>query len=95
MDAVRRLLVWLGGVVAGIAAYGLLRRRREPPPEPGAAGLDPRADELRAKLEATSSVELGSPAAEPGPEPADPDLRRSLVHEEARSAIDEMRGERD
>jgi hypothetical protein len=85
MRAVRRLLVWLGGVAAGIAAYGLLRRRREPPPEPSGAALDPRAEELRAKLAATSSVDDAA-------EPDDPDLRRSLVHDEARSAIDEMRG---
>src|SRR5207248_3258449 len=52
IGTVRRLLTWLSGAVGGIAIYRLLMRRRAPlaVPEPDA---DPRADELRARLDAS------------------------------------------
>ncbi len=72
----------------------------EPVAEPAAEPVpDPRADELRAKIEEAKAAgddreefeagETPVDAAEPG----DPDERRRAVHDEARSRIEEMRGE--
>ena len=78
-----------------LAAVGLVRRR---PEEPGATP-DPRADELRTKLDESRALveerdefegaELTVDQAEPAPE--DPETRRRAVHEEARSTVDRMR----
>ena len=91
----KRLTAWLAGAAGGLAAYRLLRRSPqpapEPPPEPPAAaedGPDPRAAELRARLDAAGREEAPEPPAE---EPQTPDERRRAVHEQARSALDEMR----
>ena len=79
---VRKAHAWLLG---GVALLGFLRRRREPV----AAGGDPRADELRRKLEESRSIveerdefegaELTVDRAEPAPE--DPESRRRAVHD--------------
>lgn len=93
----RRLVAWIGGVVGGIAAYRFVRRREaalqtspEPasPPEP-----DDRTEELRAKLAESRGDAAESVAEEPAPptEPDSPEERRWRVHEEGRSALDEMR----
>jgi hypothetical protein len=92
---VRRPLAWLLG---GFALLGFLRRRREP--VPGAA--DPRAEELRHKLDESRSLvnerdefegaELTVDLAEPAPE--DPETRRRAVHEQGREAVERMRGRR-
>ena len=103
----RRLTAWLSGAAGGIALYRLLRRRPAPtlPPAVPAAGPDPRAEELRARLEQQEAAAPAEepalepepepePAAEPAPEPVaadDPDERRRRVHERARAAADEMR----
>jgi hypothetical protein len=68
------------------------RRRREP-------AADPRAEELRRKLDESRSLvderdefesaEVPVDLAEPAPE--DPESRRRAVHESARATIDEMR----
>jgi hypothetical protein len=84
---VRRLFTWLAGAAGGVAAYRAVTRRQPAPPEPVAAEVDP-VQELRAKLAEARS--------EPEPEPERPDTpedRRRDVHEQARSALDEMRGE--
>jgi hypothetical protein len=62
---------------------------------------DPRAEELRAKLAETpveTAVEadpVADPEPEPEPEtelpPEDPQERRKRVHEQGRSALDEIR----
>src|SRR5207248_1302867 len=86
---VRRLFTWLAGAAGGVAAYRAVRRRQPAPPEPVAAEVDP-VQELRAKLAEARSE------PEPQPEPERPDSaedRRRDVHEQARSALDEMRGE--
>jgi len=52
--------------------------------------------ELRAKLAEARSEPEPEPQPEPEPEPERPDSaedRRRDVHEQARSALDEMRGE--
>ena len=68
------------------------RRRREP-------AADPRAEELRRKLDESRSLvderdefesaELTVDLAEPAPE--DPESRRRAVHDSARATADEMR----
>jgi hypothetical protein len=68
------------------------RRRREP-------AADPRAEELRRKLDESRSLvderdefegaEVPVDLAEPAPE--DPESRRRAVHESARATVDEMR----
>ena len=91
-----------------MARFAFWRRGRqspEPPPEPAE---DPRAEELRRKLEESRTVaeEQHEQAAEPEtpvdevpepepPPPANPSVeeRRAAVHDRARAAADEMRGE--
>jgi len=89
---VKRPLAWLLGASA---LLGLVRRRREP--DAGAA--DPRADELRRKLDESRSLveerdefegaELTVDRAEPAPE--DPESRRRAVHDSARATAEQMR----
>ncbi len=93
----RRLTAWVGGTAVGIAAYRLLRRRPQVEAEPAPAEPDTRAEELREKLAESRTVE---PATEPvveepiaEEEPVSPEERRQRVHEEGRSALDEMRSE--
>jgi hypothetical protein len=77
---VRRLLTWVAGAAGGLAAYKAATRRT-PEPEAVAVEGDP-AEELRARLAQAKAEE---------PEPQGPDARRRAVHDQARSAIDEMR----
>jgi len=79
---VQRLFTWLAGAAGGLAAYRALARRR---PEAAGASSEPDpARELRAKLAESRGAE---------PEPEGPDERRRIVHEQARSALDEMHGD--
>jgi hypothetical protein len=91
---VRRPFAWVAG---GLAALGLLRRRREA----SASVPDPRAEELRRKLDESRSMveereefegaELTVDRAEPAPE--DLESRRRAVHEAGRATIEQMRGD--
>jgi hypothetical protein len=85
----RRLYAWLAGGAGALAAYRALGRRRATPELVPETGPDPRADELRARLEGARETE---PEPEPDVEPADPEERRRLVHEQARAALEDMRG---
>ena len=85
----RRLYAWLAGAAGGLATYRALKRRHPAVEAVPEAAQDPRADELRARLEEAREVE--EPAA--GGEPLDPDARRRLVHEQARATLEEMGGE--
>ena len=90
----RRPILVLAGIAGGIAAYRFVSKRGRhalptwepsqptPPPEP-----DPRAAELRAKL-AESAPEDAEEVDAASPD--DPDERRRQVHEDGRSALDEM-----
>jgi hypothetical protein len=97
----RRLVGWIGGLLGGLTAYRLIRRRPRPAADVPPAEPDGRADELRAKLaEARAAVPVvEEPAPEPvmemdpEPGPDSPDERRRRVHEEGRAALDEMRPE--
>jgi hypothetical protein len=92
---VRARTAWLAGAAgAAIAAYRKLR------PAPGAAPVptdDPRAEELRRKLEESRTVAEEQHEEATSPETpvdeADVESRRAAVHERARAATDEMRGE--
>jgi hypothetical protein len=88
---VKRLLVL---ALAALGVRALLRRRRESPAttwEPVPAPTATPADDLKAKLAETRSVEEPATAAEP-PAAEDPDVdtRRADVHARARQAMDEL-----
>jgi hypothetical protein len=85
---VRRLLTWLAGAAGGLAAYRALARRRAAVAEP-AVDHDARAEELRESLARAREAEEEAPAESGGAD--DPDARRRAVHEQARTALDEMR----
>jgi hypothetical protein len=90
---VKRPLAWLLGA---FALLGFLRRRREPAP----AAVDPRAEELRRKLDESrplvdereefEAAEVTVDLAEPAPE--DPESRRRAVHDAGRETVERMRG---
>jgi hypothetical protein len=96
---VDRRLAFLGGIAVAVAALWRTIRRRPPGwVEPEA--VDPRAEELRQRLEESRAVveerdefeaaETTVDTVEAVPE--DPDARRRAVHAEGRSAVDEMKG---
>jgi hypothetical protein len=93
---VRARLAFLGAAAAAIGAVSarLLRRKR------AEARPDPRADELRQRLDESRSVAAEREefeAAETPVDEAEPvqgvDERRRELHERARSAAEEMRGD--
>ena len=91
----RARTAWLAGAAgAAIAVYRTLRPSPAPSPEPTD---DPRAEELRRKLEESRTVaeeqheDVASP--ETPVDEADVESRRAAVHERARAAADEMRDE--
>jgi hypothetical protein len=92
---------WLVGGLAVAAAY-TWQRLRSPYAEPEQAaraeeaGSDPRAEELKRKLEESRTLVEERDVFEEGETPvdaADPDDRRRSVHERGRSALDDMRRE--
>jgi len=93
---VRSRMAWLGGAlgVAGAAAYRALRRRPVPVPP-----ADPRAEELRQRLDESRALvgerEEFESAETPvdQAEPADVTDRRRAVHERGRAAAEQMRRE--
>ena len=100
----RRLTAWIAGVASGVLAYRFWRRHSqaaaEPSPEPESTTADARAEELRAKLDESRTAEplVEEPppepvAEEPAAEPESPEDRRRRVHEEGRSALDDMKSE--
>jgi hypothetical protein len=90
----RARIAWLAGAVgvAGAAAYRALRRKEAPAQE------DPRADELRRKLDESRTIveerEDFEAAETPIDEAEPPEVedRRKAVHDRGRAAADEMRG---
>jgi hypothetical protein len=86
----RRTLGWLAGALGALGAYRALRRRPAAAPALPAGGPDPRAEELKRRLEQSRAAdeEREGPAAG---EARDPDAKRRGVHARARAAIDEMR----
>jgi hypothetical protein len=89
----RARTAWLAGAAgAAIAVY----RRLRPQSAPGQTD-DPRAEELRRKLEESRTVAEEQHEEATSPETpvdeADVESRRAAVHDRARAAADEMRGE--
>jgi hypothetical protein len=85
----RRLLALIG-VIALVRAWLKHRGTR------AAAGeIDPRADELRRRLDESRAVAQQQEADDftSGETPVDAEERRRDVHARGRSAIDEMRGD--
>ena len=95
----RRLALLTGGIAVGLAGLWRAIRRRPPGWTDPAPPVDPRAGELRARLDESRVVvderdefeaaETPVDAAEAVP---DPDARRREIHAEGRSALDRMRG---
>jgi len=86
----RRLLALLGVFAL---AWAWLKHRGKPE---APAEVDPRADELRRRLDESRALAEEEPAADDftsGETPVDADDRRRDVHARGREAIDEMRGE--
>jgi hypothetical protein len=95
----RRLAITTGGLALAVAAIWR-RIRRRPPGWVEIEPADPRAEELRRRLEESRPVvedreefegaETTVDAVEATP--VDPEARRRAVHAEGRSAVDEMKG---
>ena len=89
---VRARTAWLGALgVAGAAVVRALRRKPAPAPAP-----DPRAEELRRKLEESRAVVDEREEFESAETPVDQvevDDRRRAVHERVRAAAEQMRGD--
>ena len=90
----RRFAFLTGGVALGTAAVWRAIRRK-PRPEPV---VDPRADELRARLDESRAVVDDREEFEAAETPVDAvdampdaDERRGAVHAEGRAAVDRMR----
>jgi hypothetical protein len=78
--------------VGAFAVWRWFRRKPKPAPAPAP---DP-ADALRAKLEESRALVDERETFEEGETPvdeADPEARRRSVHEQARSRLDELRGD--
>jgi hypothetical protein len=89
---VKRLYAWLAGLAGGAAVYRAFRR--QPPvaePDP-AEELKARLAEARAAGDDREEFEAGETPVDEAPDP-DVEARRRSVHERARTAIDEMKGD--
>jgi hypothetical protein len=87
---VRARTAWIGAIgVAAAAAYRSLRRRSP-------AAKDPRAEDLRRKLDESRAVVDEREEFESAETPVDEvevDDRRRAVHERGRAAAEQMRGD--
>jgi hypothetical protein len=94
IEPVRARTAWLAGAAgAAIAAYRKFRQPQTPP----APAEDPRAEELRQKLDESRAVVDAPEEFDPAEttvdeaEPVDVHDRRDAVHERGRAAAEEMR----
>ena len=91
---VRARTAWLGAIgVAGAAVVRALRRKPAPLPAP-----DPRAEELRQKLDESRAVvdereEFESAETSVDEVEVEVEDRRRAVHERGRAAAEQMRGD--
>jgi hypothetical protein len=96
---VRRLLVGIASVLGGVAFWRWFSRARAvSTTEPAAPASDFRAEELRRKLAESQPLaaereefEAGETPVDAADAPGEPDERRRQVHEEGRSAVEQMR----
>jgi hypothetical protein len=92
---VRSRIAWLAGAAgAGIAAYRKLRRVPVPTEDPRAEELRRKLDESRTIVEEREEFEAAETPVDEvaGPEAAEVEDRRKAVHDRGRAAADEMRG---
>lgn len=88
----KRLYAWLAGFVGGAAVYRAFRRQPPVVERDPAEELKTRLAEARAAGDDREEFEAGETPVDEAPDP-DVDARRRSVHERARTAIDEMKGE--
>jgi hypothetical protein len=89
----RARIAWLAGAAgAGVAVYRKLRRVPAPAEDPRAEELRRKLDESRTIVEEREEFEAAETPVDEVPEPAEVDDRRKAVHERGRAAADEMRG---
>jgi hypothetical protein len=97
---VRKLFAFLSAAAAGFGVVRLLTRRGAPEAAPVETPADPRAADLRRKLEESRTLagereqfESGETTVDAADAaPVDPDERRRAVHAEGRSTVERMRG---
>ena len=91
---VRARIAWLAGAAgAGVAVYRKLRRVPAPVEDPRAEELRRKLDESRTIVEDREEFEAAETPVDEVPEPeAALDDRRKAVHERGRAAAEEMRG---
>jgi len=90
----RARIAWLAGAAgAGVAVYRKLRRVPGPAEDPRAEELRRKLDESRTIVEEREEFEAGETPVDEvtGPE-AEVEDRRKAVHERGRAAAEEMRG---
>jgi hypothetical protein len=90
----RARIAWLAGAAgAGVAVYRKLRRSPVPTEDPRAEELRRKLDESRTIVEEREEFEAAETPVDSvtGPE-AEVEDRRKAVHERGRAAADEMRG---
>jgi hypothetical protein len=86
-------IAWLAGAAgAGVAVYQKLRRVPAPVEDPRAEELRRKLDESRTIVEEPEEFEAAETPVDEVPEPAEVEDRRKAVHERGRAAADEMRG---
>jgi hypothetical protein len=99
---VRARLAFLGAATAALGALAarFLRRREPEGPDPRAGELRQRLDESRSVVTARDEFEAAEtpvdevePVGEVGERPGDVEDRRREIHDRARTAAEEMRGE--
>jgi hypothetical protein len=89
----RARIAWLAGAAGtGVAVYRKLRRVPAPVEDPRAEELRRKLDESRTIVEEREEFEAAETPVDEVPEPAEVEDRRKAVHERGRAAADEMRG---
>jgi hypothetical protein len=91
----RNRLAWVAGAL-GAAGVAYRAVRKQPAPDAAGTAADPRADELRRKLDESKPLAEEREEFEAGETPVDAsdslEDKRAAVHERGRAAADEMRG---
>jgi hypothetical protein len=88
----RRLAFLTGGAVGLAALWRMIRRRPHEAPDPRADELRARLDESRPVVEDREEFEGAETTVDAADVVPDPDDRRRAVHAEGRSVVDRMRG---
>jgi hypothetical protein len=100
---VRKLVAFVSAAAAGFGLVRVLTRRRARAEARLETPADPRAEELRRKLEESRGLadereqfESGETTVDAADSaPIDPDDRRRAVHEQGRDTVERMRGSDD